>query len=184
MLPICELRTLILSVALKTGTAMAVAAVLSPTTCLCGYICSLDPRPNPRGRVWGKTLLGSALLECHGLWIQQTSSFRIFNAICQVILQFSTFLCSTVYSLPACHSNSNAIWLKWCSFPHQHWRQHSSAQDTSRQGFSPDPFLRVGSGVQTMVLWIYLRGLTFYSGGSCAGHAFKPVVKCPLKTCY
>jgi len=62
---------------------------------------SLDPRPNPRGRVWGITLLGSDLLECHGLSNSATNFlFQIFNAIGQALLQFSKFLCSTVYSLP------------------------------------------------------------------------------------
>ena len=57
------------------------------------------------------------------------------------------FKISTFYHIFA--SCSNAGWLKWCSFPHQHWRQHSSAQDPSGQGFSPDPSSQVGSGVQT-----------------------------------
>ena len=38
---------------------------------------SLVPRPTLQGRrVWEITLLGAVQLECHGFWIQQTSSFR------------------------------------------------------------------------------------------------------------
>ena len=48
-------------------------------------------------------------------------------------------------------SGTTPIFLKWCSFPHQHWQRHSSAQDTSEKGFSADPSSRVGSGVQTTV---------------------------------
>ena len=32
-------------------------------------------------------------------------------------------------------------WLVLCSLPCQYWWQHSNAQDTSGEGFSPDPFL-------------------------------------------
>jgi len=49
---------------------------------------SLDPRPNPRGRVWGITLLGSVSLKCHALWIQQTSSFRSST---QLVRYYSNF---------------------------------------------------------------------------------------------
>ena len=68
---------------------------------LSSYLLStLDPRPNPQGRVWGITLLGSVLLECHSLSNSANFLFQIFNAIGQVLLQFSKFLCSIVYSLP------------------------------------------------------------------------------------
>ena len=44
--------------------------------CVCA-IPSLVPRPTPQGgRIWEITLLGAVQLECHGFWIQQTSSFR------------------------------------------------------------------------------------------------------------
>jgi len=52
---------------------------------------SLGPRPNPRGRVWEITFLGSVLLECHGLLNSANYLFQIFNAIGQALLQFSNF---------------------------------------------------------------------------------------------
>ena len=78
--------------------------------------------------------------------------FQIFNAIGQVLLRFSKFLCYTVYSLPVIGLTRMLHgWLKWCSFLHQHRRRHSSTPDTSGQGFFLDSSSQVGSGVQTMV---------------------------------
>ena len=53
------------------------------------------------------------------------------NTIGQVFSNYQSFhviLCSAVYSFPVI---SNAGWLMWHSFPHQHQRQHSRIQDTS-----------------------------------------------------
>ena len=56
----------------------------------------------------------------------------------QVLLQFSKFLRSTIHLFLSLVELER--WLaEMRSFPHQHRRQHSSAQDTSGQGYSPDP---------------------------------------------
>ena len=50
---------------------------------------SLVPRPTPQGgRVWEITLLRVVQLECHGFWIQQTSSFRSST---RLVLYYSNF---------------------------------------------------------------------------------------------
>jgi len=52
-------------------------------------VCSLVPRPTLQGgRVWEITLLGAVQLECHGFWIQQTSSFRSST---RLVLYYSNF---------------------------------------------------------------------------------------------
>jgi len=53
---------------------------------------SLVPRPTPQG---GRSLLGGVQLECHGFWIQQTSSFRSST---QLVLYYSNF--QNFYVLP------------------------------------------------------------------------------------
>ena len=84
---------------------------------------------------WNATVFKSCLLH-----------FQIFNAIGQVLLQFSKFLHSTVY-----HFLSLVELERWLaemrSFPHQHRRRHSSTQDTSGQGYSPDPSSRGQRGL-------------------------------------
>jgi len=52
---------------------------------------SLDPKPNPRGRVWGVTLLRSVLLECRVSRIQQTSSFRSSTRLVRHYSNFQNF---------------------------------------------------------------------------------------------
>ena len=67
-----------------------------------GY-SGLDPRFNPQGRVWRKGLGNNLALKClAGMpwFLTLANFFQMFNAIGQIPLQFSKFLCSTVYSLP------------------------------------------------------------------------------------
>ena len=52
---------------------------------------SLDPRPNPRGRVWGITLLGSVLMDCRVSQIQPTSSFRSSTRLVRHYSNFQNF---------------------------------------------------------------------------------------------
>ena len=64
-----------------------------------------------RVRVWGKTMPGSVLLECHSFKSCKLH-FQIFNAIGQVLFQFSKFLCSTVYLLPVI--SKTWMLVGWC----------------------------------------------------------------------
>ena len=53
---------------------------------------SLVPRPTPQGgRVWEISLLGAVQLECHGFWIQQTSSFRSSTRLVLYCSNFQNF---------------------------------------------------------------------------------------------
>ena len=58
----------------------------------CTVGSSLVPRPTPQGgRVWEITLLGAVQLECHGFWIQQTSSFRSSTRLVLYCSNFQNF---------------------------------------------------------------------------------------------
>ena len=77
--------------------------------------------------------------------------FRSSTRLVRYYFNFQNF-----YALPYIHFLSLVELERWLaemrSFPHQHRRQHSSAQDTSGQGYSPDPSScsrPEGSGVQT-----------------------------------
>jgi len=64
------------------------------------FLVSFPDPPRKEEGSEKKTLLGAVQLECHGFWIQQTSSFRSSTWLVPLLLQFSKFLCSTVYLLP------------------------------------------------------------------------------------
>ena len=55
------------------------------------------------------------------------------------------------YVIPYIHFLSLVELERWLAemrcFPHQHWRQHSSTQDTPRQGYSPDSSSRGQKGL-------------------------------------
>ena len=60
---------------------------------------------------------------------------QIFKHNWSGLLQLSKFPCSAfMYSFPVI---SNAGWLMWHSFPHQHQQQHSRIQDTSGEVLFP-----------------------------------------------
>ena len=97
----------------------------------------------------------------------------IFRSSTRLVRYYSNF--QNFYALLYIHFLSLVELKRWLaemrSFPHQHRRQHSSAQDTSGQGYSPDPSSRgqkdlgsrlswQGSGsVLTIKYTSYLRGL-------------------------
>jgi len=73
---------------------------------------SLDPRPNP----WGRNNLAT---KCPAGMPRFRNSanflFQIFNAIGQVLLWFSKFLCSTIYSLPVSLTQMLVGWSNFLS---------------------------------------------------------------------
>ena len=100
------------------------------------------PRKGLGNNLAWKCLAGMAVFKSCKL------HFQIFNTIGQVLLQFSKFLRSTVYSLLSLVELKR--WLaEMHSFPHQHRRQHSSAQDTLGKVIPQTLTQPEGSVVQT-----------------------------------
>ena len=127
------------------------------------WVCTLDTRPFHPGsfswklgmyqsghqtllaaqrRVWGITLLGSVLLECHGFHIRQTS-----------FSDLQRDWSGTQHSFASCHlqQNSNAGWVNWCSFPINTTGSIPVLKILLGKIFPPRPFLTwsEGSGVLT-----------------------------------
>ena len=109
------------------------------------------PDPSGRARVWGITLPGSVLLECQFL---NPANF-IFRSSTRLVRYYSNF--QNFYALPYIHFLSLVELERWLaemrSFPHQHRWQHSSAQDTSGQGYSPDPSSRGQKDLGSRLSW-------------------------------
>ena len=93
-----------------------------------------------------KILLRSVLLECHG-YLFLKLCFQIFNESVRYYSNFQNF-----HVLPYIQTLVSL----YAHFPPYQYQQHSSAQDTSTRGFSPDPSLPFfsqleESGVQTII---------------------------------
>jgi len=114
---------------------------------------SLDPRPNPRGRVWGKTLPGSVLsteMPPSVLMRERTSL--------QPTSVWVRLMTGSKYMVHVEHRNFE-YWSSAWPITLKIWKRKSVAEfrnraaafqlDTSGQGFSPDPSSRDGSWVQT-----------------------------------
>ena len=73
----------------------------------------------------------------------------IFRSSTRLVRYYSNL--QNFYTLPYIYFLSLVQLEHWLaeirSFPHQHRRQHSSAQDTSGQGYSPDPSSRGQKGL-------------------------------------
>jgi len=135
-----------------------------------GY--SLDLRPDPRGRVWGITLLGSVYLECHGFWIQQTSPFRST----WLVRYYSNF--QNFYVL---------LYIRFLSLIElEHWLAEvmfipsstlTAAFQHSRHfqaRLSPDPSSLVGAGVQTILALFTINQV----------HSLHVASQCHMQDCF
>ena len=107
---------------------------------------SLDPRP-----FWPREGLGNNLArKClAGMpWFLNPANF-IFRSSTRLVWYYSNF--QNFYVLPYIHFLSLVELERWLAemrfFPYQHQRQHSSAQDTSGQGYSPDTSSRGQKGL-------------------------------------
>ena len=84
----------------------------------------------------------------------------IFRSSMQLVRYYSNF--QNFYVLPNIHFLSSVELERWLakmrSFPHLHRRQHSSAQDTSGQGYSPDPSSRGQKGLGSRLSQLRVHG--------------------------
>ena len=123
---------------------------------LMNHHLSLDPRPNPRGRVRGKTLPGSVLSAGMPPWVLMRERMSLQPTSARVRL-----MTGSEYMVE--HRNFE-YWNSAWPITLKIWKRKSVADfrnrafaafqlDTSEKSYSPDPSSRVGSGVQTSVLY-------------------------------